>query len=192
VRLRRSRLVALLAAIACVALAAAAVRVSDAGPGYDIVRGRLGVAVPVQDGELTVDRVRVGTRLSRDGSVADTTPGLFVVLRVLGSATGSTTLSFTDAQLLTSGPRVYDAYGLASTVSAAPGFGTQVDYVFEVDPARIEDLTLEIWQTEIIHGYQSRVQVHLGITAANAEEWRNAGVGQVVEVDVNGSTRALA
>ena len=190
-RLRRSRLVALLVAIACVTLAATAVRVSEARADYDVVRGRLGAPARVQDGELSVDRVRVGTQLTRNGAVVDTTPGMFVVVHVIGAATGVRTLRYTDSRLLTAGSQVYDAYGLSSSVAAPPGFASAVDFLFEVDPARIDDLTLEVWQPEIIHGYQSRVQVHLGITGDNAEQWRAAGAGQVVEVDVDASTRAL-
>ena len=53
-------------------------------------------------------------------------------------------------------------------VVAAPGFQTTADVVFEVDPARLADLTIEIWDAEIIRGYHQRVQVPLGITADNA------------------------
>ena len=49
-RVRRSRLVALLTAIACVALAATAVQVSEARPEYDYVRGQVGRPLPVEGG----------------------------------------------------------------------------------------------------------------------------------------------
>ena len=39
----------------------------------------------------------------------------------------------------------------------------------EVDPAHVTDLTVEIWDAEIISAYPQRVQVPLGITAENAE-----------------------
>ena len=93
-RVRRSRLVALLTALACVTVAAAGLRASEAGPDHEVVRARLGAAAGTQDGEVTVDDVRVGTSLARAGSVTDTTPGLFVVVRVQAGP------SNTECQLL--------------------------------------------------------------------------------------------
>ena len=45
----------------------------------------------------------------------------------------------------------YKTYGLTS-VFAAPGFKTSTDSVLEVDPARIEGLTLEMWRDRVISG----------------------------------------
>lgn len=190
-RVRRSRLVALLTALACVTVAAAGLRASEAGPDHEVVQARLGAAAGTQDGEVTVDEVRVGTSLARAGSVTDTTPGLFVVVRVQAAATGVREQVLTDSRLLADGDRVYTPYD-TSTARAAPGFVESVDYVYEVDPAGLSDLTLEVWRDEIVHGYQQRVQVHLGVTAANAAAWRVAGVGQVLEPDRNGTTRVLS
>jgi hypothetical protein len=191
-RLRRSRLVALVAAVLCVALAAAALRTAEAAPPYEVVRGTTGHHVAVEDGEISVGDVRVGTQLTRNGTVTDTTPGMFVVVAVTAAATGRDTLRRGDARLLARGDRVYAAYGGNATLVAAPGFEERTDLVFEVDPARIDDLTLELWQAEIIHGYQQRLQVHLGITPGNADQWRAAAPDQAVEADVYGSTRALS
>lgn len=190
-RLRRSRLVALVAAVVCVALAAAALRTADAAPPYEIVRGPVGTAVAVEDGELAVGDVRVATQLTREGTITDTTPGIFVVVGLTAAATGRESLSRSDARLLACGDRVYTDYGGNATVAAAPGFEERVDLVFEVDPASMDDLTLEIWRSEIIHGYQQRLQVHLGITPDNAGQWRDAAAGQAVEANTDGSTRAL-
>jgi len=95
-----------------------------------------------------------------------------------------------ESRLLADGDRVYSLYD-DSTLSAAPGFVQDLDYLFEVDPAALDDLTLEVSQSEIVHGYQSRVQVHLGITPANAAAWRTAGQGRALEPDLDGSTRAV-
>lgn len=179
-RLRRSRLVALLAAIVCVALAAVVLRSAETKPEYAVVRGTLGAPTVVEDGEITVADVRVGSQLTRDGSVTDTTPGMFVVVSVTAAATGTRELTRGDARLLARGGRVYSSYGFSS-VHAAPGFAEHTDYLFEVDPQAITDLTVEIWQVELIHGYQQRQQVHLGITAENAAAWRTAAAGQAVE-----------
>ncbi|SDT42687.1 hypothetical protein SAMN04488543_4326 [Friedmanniella luteola] len=189
-RVRRSRLVALLSAIACVALAATAVQVSEARPDHEYLRGQVGRPVAVEDGEVLVDDVRVGTQLTRSGEVMDTTPGAFVVVGVTASATGHREVLFGSSRLVTRGPRVYDAF-TSQSVRAAPGFAERLDYVFEVDPTAVEDLTLELWRVEIISGYQARVQVHLGITADNAAQWREAAAGRRVEIDTNRTTRAL-
>jgi hypothetical protein len=190
VTVRRSRLVALLAAIACVAVASAGLGASEAAPEAEVVRARLGAPTTTQDGQVTVDQVRVGTSLGSGGQVTDTTPGLFVVVRVRAAATGPRDQVFTDSRLLARGDRVYAPYDTTSA-RAAPGFVESVDYLYEVDPAGIDDLTLELWRDEIVHGYQQRVQVHLGITRANADAWRDAGARRVLEPDRYGTTRVL-
>ncbi len=189
-RVRRARVVALLTAIACVALAATAVQASESRPEHDYVRGVVGRAVGVEDGEVSVDQVRVGSQLTRAGEVMDTTPGAFVVVRVTVAATRAHQIRLSNSRLVTAGPRVYDEF-TAQSLSAPPGFSSRMDYVFEVDPNAIDDLTLELWRTEIISGYQARVQVHLGITPDNAEQWRDAAAGRRVEIDPNRSTEAL-
>jgi len=64
------------------------------------------------------------------------------------------------------------------------------DVTFEVDPARIDDLTLELYETEFIAGYQQRLRIHLGITAGNADRWRATAEDQVL-IPVDSSTRTL-
>ncbi|GAA1833000.1 hypothetical protein ACFFOM_13235 [Microlunatus capsulatus] len=189
-RVRRSRLVAVVAAVACVALAATAVQVSEAGPEFEEVRGVVGAPVAVEDGEVLVEDVRVGTRLTRSGEVMDTTPGVFVVLAVTVRATGSHDILYSDSRLLTRGERVYDEFSTESS-RAAPGFAERSDYVFEVDPLAVDDLTLELRRLEIISGFQQRVRIHLGITPANAAAWRDAAAGRSVEVETTSRTEAL-
>ena len=189
-RVPRSRLVALLAAVVCVALAAAAVQVSEAGPEFDEVRGVVGAPVAVRDGEVLVEDVRIGTRLTRSGEVMDTTPGAFVVVRVTLAATGTREVLYSDSRLLTRGPRVYEELE-SQTVRAAPGFSERLDFVFEVDPTAVEDLTLELRRLEIISGFQQRARIHLGITPANAADWRAAAAGRSVEIDTTRATEAL-
>lgn len=187
----RSRLVVACTVVACVALAAVGVRLAEAGPEYDYARGRVGQPVEVQEGEVTVERVRVGTQLARDGDVVDTTPGMFVVVSVTGAASGTGRLLYSDSQLRTDDGRVYEDFGSSTTISAEPGFAEEVEFVYEVDPARIDDLTLEMWQLEIINGFQDRLQVHLGITPGNADDWRVAARDQVIDLPVGGTTRVI-
>ena len=65
------------------------------------------------------------------------------------------------------------------------------DIVFEVDPSRVEGLTLEMWRNEVISGYQQRVRIPLGITAANANQWRDAARGWGIDISLSNSTRPI-
>jgi hypothetical protein len=94
-----------------------------------------------------------------------------------------------NAARLLSGDVRYEGYQLSSGVNSDPGFQTSVDGVFEVDPAQIDDLTLEMGSNEILYGYQQRVRIKLDVTRANAEEWRAAGQG-VIELAAM-TTRAI-
>jgi hypothetical protein len=82
---------------------------------------------------------------------------LFVAVTVTGAATGPRQLNLGSAELVSNDVR-YKSYRL-SAVTAAPGFKTSTDTLFEVDPARIDGLTLEMWQTKssraISNGYGS-------------------------------------
>jgi hypothetical protein len=112
-----------------------------------------------------------------------------VAVAVTGAATGPRELSLGSAELVSKDVH-YKTYGLTS-VFAAPGFKTSTDIVFEVDPARIEGLTLEMWRNEVISGYQQRVRIPLGITAANANQWRDAARGWGIDVSLSNSTRPI-
>ena len=65
---------------------------------------------------------------------------------------------------------------------SSPGFEQTSDLSFEVDPERIDGLTLQMSQSEIVSGYHQELRVQLGITAENAQAWRDASIGQVVAV----------
>ena len=178
----RSRVLSLLVAIGFVVLATAGLRISERGQDFEVVWAGLDDTVEVEHGELTVSRLRVGTAVNSYGSVGDTTTGLFVVVRVSGAATGSTDLRLTGARLLAADGLVYSPYGNSSSLVVPTGFREDVDQVFEVDPARIDDLTLEVWRSELVAGFEERVQVELGITGENAASWRAQGADQVLAV----------
>ena len=171
IRFPSSKLAGVVAAIALVAVSAVGLRLSDPRGTVDMVSGVPGKPVTINDGELSVDRVRVGTVLTQNDEVRDRTAGMFVAVAVTGAATGPRELSLGSAELVSKDVH-YKTYGLTSLV-AAPGFKTYTNIVFEVDPARIEGLTLEMGG-EVISGYQQRVRIPLGITAANANQWRDA------------------
>ena len=176
----RGVLLRLLVAITLVALAAVGLRLSEDEDNVQVVRGVLGEAVPINGGTATAGQVRVGTALARSGKISATTPGLFVVVRVQIAASGTKPLPSFDARVLT-GDRRYQSFGLFGTGKTEPGLEASVDAVFEVDPATIDDLTLEVYPFELVSGFSQNVRIHLGITPGNADEWRAAGRDQVIE-----------
>ena len=178
--LHRSRLTRVLVALALVALAAVGLRLSKSGQDFELVRGVLGTPVVLRDGTVTATEVRVGTALGREGQAYADTPGLFVVVGTEVAATGPRTLPAHTARVLT-GSRRYDALSGSDVGNVPPGFSSATDLVFEVDPAVLADLTLELAPAELLTGYPEHARIHLGITGDNADAWRAAGRDQVVE-----------
>ena len=178
--LRRSRLIRVLVAIALVSLAAVGLRLSEGDEDFEVVRGVVGTPLVLRDGTLTATEVRVGTALSREGEVYLDTPGLFVVVQTEAAATGPRALPGYNARVLT-GSRRYDALSGSTIGNVPPGFASTQDLVFEVDPAALADLTLELAPAELLTAYPEHARIHLGITPDNAEAWRAAGRDQVVE-----------
>jgi hypothetical protein len=183
----RDKLVGVLVALACVGVSAVGLRVNDP-PEFSYVDGVRNRSVSIDDAELTVGEVRVGTRLVDGASEAETT-GMFVVVDATLAVPGPRSVYLNAAKLVTA-DRTYDRWSSAG-LNADPGFRHQVELVFEVDPAQIDDLTLETWAAGVVHGYYQRARIHLGITADNAEQWRRAAEGQQLEPDEFGSTEAL-
>jgi len=183
----RSRVVGIVLAILLVTVAAVAYRLSDPGASdeygsSDLVRAPLDVATSYESGRVLVSDVRVGSEVT-EGDDSFRTQGLFVVVNVTVQATGRDTVRASDMRLVDDGGTTYlPAFSLGSTVKADPGFQTSSDVVFEVDPARIDGLTLELWDQGLTYRYFDRTQTPLGITAANAGRWREAGAGRTVGV----------
>jgi hypothetical protein len=179
--LQRSRLIRVLVAVALVALAAVGLRLSEGEEdrNFEVVRGVLGQPVAINDGTVTARAVRVGTSLRRDEEVYAVTEGLFVVVQVEIAATDRTAIPSLDARLLTE-ERRYDALLGSTAGNVPPGFAAVQDLVFEIDPAALPDLTLELDPTEFITAYPEHARIHLGITADNAEAWRAAGRDQAI------------
>ena len=185
----RAKLAGVLTTIALIGLSAVGLRLSEPEEKFQVISGLPGKSIKINNGEVTVAQVRVGTFLSEYDRIADRTPGMFVVVNVTGAATGPKDLKLTKSRLLSKQVR-YDGYQALGGLIASPGFQTSVDEVFEVDPARIDDLTLEMWQSEAITGYQERVRIELGITADDAEQWRAAGKDRGIEISRQ-TTRAI-
>jgi hypothetical protein len=175
------RLVRLLVAIVLVALAAVGLRLSEDEDNAEVVRGVLGEPVTINGGTVTASQVKVGTAMVRFGQVSARTPGLFVAVRVQAATTGTEPVATFNARVY-SGHRRYESYGHRNVGGSAPGMEESLDLVFELDPATIDDLTLELYPIELVSGYNQHVRIHLGITPANAERWREAGREQVIEV----------
>ena len=142
--------------------------------------GSLGEPVEIEDGVFTVTQVQVGVATARLDEVRQRTDGMFVLVSVQTTATGREKLTLANASLL-SGSRSYANFGVGGGASAEPGFTGFTDLLFEVDPAQIDDLTLEIGRRELLSGYSQRVRLHLGITPDNADQWRAAARDQILE-----------
>lgn len=176
----RARLVSAILAILLVTVAALAQRVSDPDRSSEVVRTPLDQATAYESGQVRVSDVRVGTEV-RDGDSRYPTQGLFVVVNVAVRATGRDAVRVADSQLRAGDGVTYlPAFSLGSSVTAEPGFETARDLVYEVDPTRIDDLTLELWDRGLVYRYYQRTQTPLGITAANARRWAEAGTGRSV------------
>ena len=176
----RSRLVRAVLAILLVTVAAVAQHLSDPDSSYELVRAPLEQPTAYGSGQVRVSDVRVGTEV-REGDSRYSTQGLYLVVNVAVRATGRDAVTTASSQLRAEGGVTYlPTLGLGATVTAEPGFETARDLVFEVDPARIDDLTLELWDQGLVYRYYQRTQTPLGITAGNARQWVEAGAGRSV------------
>lgn len=186
----RTKVSAVLLALLCVGVMAAALRVSESRGDYQIRQGHAGERIEIRGGELSADRVRVATALGREGEITAETKGMFVVVEIRLAATKNRAVSLTSPQLLTRDGRTYVPY-TSSFLKAVSGFQITNDVVFEVDPAHIDDLTLMLWEAEVVFQYPQRTRIHLGITPDNADQWRQAGRDQTVEPRRSEITEAL-
>jgi hypothetical protein len=126
VTIARSKMLGALAAITLVAVSAVGLRVSDPDEKKsEVIDGVIGKPVKVNDGEVTVTQVKVGTILKQYGEIQDSTDGMFVAVSVTGAATGSKRLEFNAARLL-SGDVRYEGYQLSSGVNSDPGSRPQL------------------------------------------------------------------
>lgn len=185
----RARLVSAVLAVLLVTVAAVAQRLSDPDSSYELIRAPLEQPTTYQSGQVRVSDVRIGTEV-REGDSRYPTQGLFVVVDVTVRATGRDKVRVASSRLRADGGVTYlPTLGVGSTVVADPGFETSRDLVYEVDPTRIDDLTLELWDQGLTYRYYQRTQTPLGITSGNAGAWVEAGTGrEVVAVDDSVST----
>ena len=174
----RARLVSAVLAILLVTVAAVAQRLADPASAYEVVRAPLERPTAYGSGQVRVSDVRVGTEVL-EGDDRTPTQGMFVVVNVAVRATGRDVVTVASSQLRAESGMTY-LPAFSGLVKAEPGFETARDLVFEVDPARIDDLTLELWDQGLVYRYYQRTQTPLGITAGNAGAWVEAGRGRSV------------
>ena len=187
----RSKVLAVLLALLSVAVMAAALRVSEDRLEFQVVQGVPDQTLAVRSGELSAGNVRVGTRLLREGTVLSETKGMYVAVEVRLAATGNRDITLTEPKLLTSDGRTYNTFD-SSLLKAVSGFRTVNDAVFEVDPAHVDNLTIQLWEGELVYGYQQRSRIHLGITPGNADQWRAAGRNLGIESRPSETTEAIS
>jgi hypothetical protein len=185
----RSRVAAAVLAILLVTVAAIAYRSSDPDTAYELIRAPLDQVTAYESGQLRVTDVRVGSEIA-EGDDHYRTQGLFVVVDVAVQAVGRDAVVVADSRLRAQAGATY-LPAFDPIVRAEPGFETSRAFVYEVDPARLDDLTLELWDEDFVYRYYQRTQTPLGITSANAGQWAQAGRGRTVAVASAPVTKAL-
>lgn len=187
-KVSRNQVVGLLVALLCLTFSAVGLRMNEPRR-FEYVTATRDQPVSIEQAELTVGDVQVGTRLLRLNRVIAETTGMFVLVQATLAVPGRQAVRLDNTQLITR-TRTYDNW-TGDTLSADPGFRQREALVFEVDPSQIDDLTLEIWHEGIVNGYHQRARIHLGITADNSEQWRRAGQGRDLEVTSSLAAEAL-
>jgi hypothetical protein len=186
----RSRVASTVLAIVLVTVAAIGYRLTDLKSENELVRAPLDQVVAYGGGGVRVSDVRVATTL-RQGDDVISTKGLFVVVNVALQGTGRDSLLVSDNRLVTRNGATYRSVFVGLVIKTDPGFETARDYVFEVDPHRVDGLTLELWDKGVTYRYYERTQTPLGITADNAAQWVQAGAGRTVVVPSDDVVRGL-
>lgn len=174
------RVLSVLVGLGLIVAAAAGYRFSDPQADFAVVRGQFEEPHRFNQGTAKVDDLRIGSRLD-EGDATVTTEGLFLAVRISVQAPKKVEVHVQNVQLLAADGTVYEPFDSGEQVFADPGFETIGDVVFEVSPDRIDDLTVQLWDSTIVDGYHQRLRVHLGITGDNAAQWVQAAQGQVVE-----------
>lgn len=188
-RVSRDKLTGVVVALLCLALSAIGLKLNEP-PEFIYVDGRRDSVVSIERARLIVGEVSVGTRLIRDGQLRAETTGMFIQLSVTLEVPGHENVSLNRTRLVTR-DRTYQGWS-SDSIAADAGFRTTRDMTFEVDPQQIDDLSLEIWEGAVIHGPYQRARIHLGITAENAEQWRQAAPGRELETRISGTTEGLS
>jgi hypothetical protein len=189
-RVPRARVASAVLAVLLVTVAAIGYRVSDPDSENELIRAPLDQTVGFGSGTVRVSDVRVGTTV-QSGDHVWQTRGVFVVVNVALAARGRDSLLISDTRVLSRSGVTYRTGIGAQVIKADPGFEVSQNYVFEVDPQRMDDLVLEVWDKGVTFRYYQRTQTPLGITRANMAQWAQAGAGRRVVVARDQATTVL-
>jgi hypothetical protein len=170
--LARSKPVGILAAIALVVLSAVGLRLSDPDDNFQVINGVAGVGVKINNGEITVSRVTVGTFFIEYGKISDRTPGMFIAVTVSEAATGSKRLETSEARLLGKDVR-YDSYQIMGILTVDPGFETSVDMSSRSTPL---GLTALRWRSGRANSSRATSNAYESILASLPRTPNNGGL----------------
>lgn len=147
-------------------------RLADPEHVYDdqtrvVVRGTIGEALEFNGSTVTVDRVKFARAyLTGDsGEKPVETSGIYVAIEY-DTVRGTKDVPSPTVKLITDGDTTYEAIGETwggDIDFADPGFGTKGAVVFEVNPADLAGLTLQIRTTPFFNVLSQDVAVDLAI-----------------------------
>ena len=149
-------------------------RLADPDQVYDksnlvVQRGTIGEKIPYGDSVVEVTRMKFASAYLEDGSSEDDKPvdtnGAFVALE-WDTTRGTKSPGSLRPTLTTDGGSVYTPIGGTSgdgVSFAQPGFGTTGAVVFEVNPADLKGLTLNLAPTQLYNVLAETVEVDLGV-----------------------------
>jgi hypothetical protein len=133
-----------------------------------VKHGSIGQAIPFGESSVSVDRVRFAKAYLPDdssGSKAIEASGIFVALEY-DTVQGTAPTAGRDLTLTTDKGTVYQpisgTYGTQLDF-AEPGFGVVGAVVFEVNPADVTDLTLQVKTSQLFNVLAQDIAVDLGI-----------------------------
>ena len=187
VRISRDKLVGVLVALACLAFSAIGLKVNDP-PEFTYVDGVRGQAVSIEQADLIVGDVEVGTRLVNRGRVEAQTQGMFVVVRarleVPGPAEGLAQQRSRDHPRPHLQPVVVQHTPRRSRLR--PGGGARVRGGPHADR---RSLARDLGRLDGARVLPTGARA-FGITADNADQRRQAG-GRELQPASSGATEAL-
>jgi hypothetical protein len=186
-----TKLMAFVVAVICVLVAGVAVKYTPQLNDAQIKRAVVGETVRFYKAEVTVTEVQAGTLLQNEFDETETieSKGLLIAL-TFAMAAPEEEQRLSPKSLHADGDRVYEAIESASMTVPAGFRGTSI-FVYEVDPNHIDDLWIEAGAGEIFYAYPQELRIRLGITSANADQWRRAARGRTVTSLANPELQAL-
>ena len=176
--MRRTRLVAAVLTILLVTVAAIAEHLSEVSSSYELVRTPLEQATAYESGQVRVSDVRVATEVPPGrGALPDPGP---LRRRERRRAGDRPRRRDGREQPAAGGGRPHLLPHVQREHHGRPGLRDRPRRRLRGRPTHIDDLTLELWDQGLTYRYYQRTRTPLGITAANAHAWPEAGTGRSV------------